>query len=85
MANGKDALSLLEQGFIPNLIILDLNMPLMNGEEFLLASQKNSSFDDIPVIIVSGESDKSALLGKPCIEKPVNWNRLTEEVQAQVD
>ncbi len=51
--NGEEALQYLEKGeIIPNLILLDLNMPRMNGFEFLEAI-KNTEFERIPVVILT--------------------------------
>lgn len=37
----------------PDLIILDLNLPKMNGKEFLMEIKKNNALSIIPVIILS--------------------------------
>ncbi len=51
--NGEEALQYLEKGeIIPDLILLDLNMPRMNGFEFLEAI-KNTEFERIPVVILT--------------------------------
>jgi CheY-like chemotaxis protein len=46
---------------IPDLILLDLNMPGMSGQEFLMAFKSGSGFKDIPVIIYSTTSHKPTL------------------------
>ncbi len=55
--NGEDALVLLDQEFAagktPQLIILDLNMPKMNGTRTLQALKADARFQHIPVIIYS--------------------------------
>lgn len=55
--NGENALSYLEQSFdtdaLPCLIILDLNMPKMNGTQILRFLKGNDKFINIPVIIFS--------------------------------
>jgi len=38
---------------LPNLILLDLNMPRMNGREFLAAVKADSRFAAIPVVVLS--------------------------------
>jgi two-component system chemotaxis response regulator CheY len=38
-----------------DLILLDINMPVMNGLEFLQRVQKEAAYKDIPVIIISTE------------------------------
>jgi CheY-like chemotaxis protein len=53
-ANGIECLSLLKKAVeLPDLIFLDLNMPIKNGLECLCAIKDNEAFDDIPVIIYS--------------------------------
>jgi CheY-like chemotaxis protein len=55
--NGENALNYLEQSFnnasLPCLIILDLNMPKMNGTQILRFLKGNDKFINIPVIIYS--------------------------------
>lgn len=45
----------LQAGNIPDLIITDIYMPQMSGEEFLHFLKNNELFNTIPVIILSGE------------------------------
>jgi CheY-like chemotaxis protein len=60
--NGREALDKLTHEFIkPDLIFLDLNMPRMNGKEFLLEIKKFDGLRDIPVIILSTSSDKETI------------------------
>jgi CheY-like chemotaxis protein len=54
--NGVEVLDFLEkklrqQAALPDMIILDLNMPKKNGKETLIELKKNPLFDKIPVII----------------------------------
>ena len=49
----------------PDVIFLDLNMPLMNGEEFLKAIKKTEDLKDIPVIIFTVSSDNTGYSGQP--------------------
>lgn len=53
---------------IPELIFLDLNMPLMNGFEFLAVIKKDPKFQHIPVVIFStsenpADKQKASSLG----------------------
>ncbi|KIC95912.1 response regulator [Flavihumibacter solisilvae] len=54
--NGQDALDQLKS-YRPDVMILDLNMPLMNGRQFLRAVNKNPDLAGIPVVVVSTSSD----------------------------
>ncbi len=49
------AIQWLFEGNRPDLIILDIRMPEMNGDEFLVFLKKNGLYKDIPVVILSGE------------------------------
>lgn len=42
-----------ENGSRPDLILLDLNMPRMNGREFLTAMKADPNLSDIPVVILT--------------------------------
>jgi CheY-like chemotaxis protein len=80
-SNGKDALEKLSAGKVkPDIIFLDLNMPLMNGTEFLKAISGTEYFRQIPIIILSTSSDSDTIaetiqLGaKEFITKPVSYS-----------
>lgn len=59
--NGQDALSKLDGSWTPHLIFLDLNMPLMNGKQFLAAKRDSLKLNSIPVVILSTSSDQSTI------------------------
>jgi CheY-like chemotaxis protein len=60
--NGEDALEKLNDSPVdPHLIFLDLNMPLMNGKQFLMAIKKNGKLNSIPVVILSTSSDQATI------------------------
>jgi len=54
--NGSQALKFIDQAEIPDIIFLDINMPVMDGIEFLIEAQKNDSFknSDAMVLIMMG-------------------------------
>ena len=53
--NGLEAIKWLLDGNLPDVIILDLNMPEMNGLEFLKEVRKFNYFKNIPMLVLSGE------------------------------
>lgn len=53
--NGQQALEMLAANPGVDLILLDINMPVMSGLEFLLYCRKQKVFQEIPVIIISTE------------------------------
>jgi len=57
--NGKEALQILETLDVkPDLIFLDLNMPVMNGWECLDVIKNDERYKEIPVIMISTSSHK---------------------------
>ena len=60
--NGEDALELLlNKEYYPDIILLDLNMPKINGIEFLSILKTNESLKFIPIIILTTSSNKKDL------------------------
>lgn len=51
--NGEILLQTLQTQSHPHLILLDLNMPVMNGKEALLALKNNAATHSIPVVVLS--------------------------------
>lgn len=59
--NGEDALLKLNDDIVPDLIFVDLNMPRIDGKQFLAELQQQEHLKHIPVVIYttsSHESDK---------------------------
>lgn len=85
---GLEAISILDKDYadtsLPCLIILDLNMPVMNGTQALSLLKEDARFQKIPVIIYSTslnpfEKEKCMGLGAHSyITKPVTYNETIE-------
>lgn len=61
--NGEVALKILEEKEkLPNIILLDLNMPKINGIEFLSILKKDPKLRHIPTIILSTSNNQKDLL-----------------------
>jgi len=58
--NGRDALTILETVWI-DLVLLDLNMPVMDGEQFAQELRKRPELQGVAVVIVSTEANKDRL------------------------
>ena len=72
-ANGQEALDVLES-WIPDVILLDLMMPVMNGPAFRSVQKNHPTIAEIPVIVMSAAAnleaetndlDPAGVLGKP--------------------
>ncbi len=53
--NGQDGLEKLAKHPDANLVLLDINMPVMNGLEFIKKVKELGKYDHIPIIMVSTE------------------------------
>ena len=61
-ADGMSAMYWLVEGNIPDLIITDLDMPNLNGEEFIKNLRKSGYFKDVPFIIITSFNSKEGKL-----------------------
>lgn len=77
--NGMEAYNLARQHH-PSLIILDLMMPVMSGEEFRRAQLANADIRRIPVLILSAHHDARKIAKRMkaagCLMKPVDFEDL---------
>ncbi|WP_422361636.1 response regulator [Reichenbachiella sp.] len=87
LRNGQVAIDhLTENGEnLPNLILLDINMPVMDGWDFLEKFSEMSVSKDIPVVMLTSsinpddiEKAKSHKLVKGFLSKPLNKDKLDE-------
>ena len=73
--NGKRCIELLEQNQIPDLIILDIMLPGMNGWAIYKIIKERQSWKDIPIVFLTDRNDAIAknagnFLGDDFINKP---------------
>jgi CheY-like chemotaxis protein len=85
--NGEDALSYLnKRESMPDIILLDLNMPKMNGIEFLKILKKDDLMKFIPTIILTTSSNQKDLLEvykigvAGYITKPLKYEDYVEKI-----
>ncbi len=85
--NGKEALTWMQEGNIPDVIIADLNMPELDGFEFIEQVRSSGFYRNIPLIMLSGNEstqDKIKALKNGAddyLVKPFN----PEELEARID
>ena len=58
--NGREGLDVLGEQWI-DLAIVDINMPVMNGEEMIDRMRDDPGMKDLPVIVVSTEGSKARI------------------------
>ncbi len=58
--NGQEGLDVLETVWV-DLVLLDLNMPVMDGEQFAQELRKRPELNDVTVVVVSTESNRARL------------------------
>jgi CheY-like chemotaxis protein len=82
--DGVDGLEKLSTGEEPALILLDLMMPKMDGEQFIVALRR-SGRTKVPIIVMSGHSVSGKRVdkfrGHPCLTKPVELDDLMAVVR----
>lgn len=61
-ANGREALDLLEVGLHPDLCLIDWNMPVMDGYDFVSEVRKVREWRDITLMMVTTESEHAQIV-----------------------
>ena len=85
VANGREALKYLHEAPRPDVILLDLMMPIMDGWEFRKRQQDDPALADVPVIVLTAldqaQARASDLNGVDFLKKPLDFDRLLELVR----
>jgi CheY-like chemotaxis protein len=83
VANGRDALRYLARGDRPDVILLDLMMPVMDGWEFRRRQAQDPSISGVPVVVLSAldPARVADLGGTAFLKKPLDFDRLLELVR----
>ncbi|MBU1372123.1 MAG: response regulator [Bacteroidetes bacterium] len=85
--NGFDALTWLDSGNIPDLIISDMEMPYFDGVEFVKSLKFSGYFREVPVIVLSGSETLENIRKKIPYEinglmaKPFNPSILKDKIK----
>jgi CheY-like chemotaxis protein len=87
-SDGRDALTKLRDALlIPDVVFLDLNMPVMTGKDCLIALKKDKDLKNIPVIVYSTssvEKEKTNCLSLGAahfLSKPTEFNILVTRLK----
>jgi CheY-like chemotaxis protein len=83
-SNGQEALDTLRAGSRPSLILLDILMPILDGEEFRREQLRDPRLASIPVIVVSAAHFADAVSAAHHIRKPFEVQELLDAIHEQV-
>ena len=89
--NGKQALEILIDSNDFDLILLDVNMPVMNGFEACKAIRETESLKEIPIIFLTALVDTESIVegfdvgGQDYVTKPFNSKELLARVSTQLE
>lgn len=84
--SARDALKMLKD-LVPDLILMDINMPDMDGYTLTAKIKENSAFEKVPVIAMTANvmrGDKERSLQAGCdgyIQKPIDVDILPEQIE----
>jgi PAS domain S-box-containing protein len=88
--SGLEALAKLEEGLKPDLILLDVIMPVMNGYDLTLKIRETWPANELPVLLISAKSEVSNVVSgleigaNDYISKPVNKKELLARITTQM-
>ena len=85
--SGRECFEILQQGEKPDLIILDIMMPVMSGWEVQRRLGGNMDWKDIPIIFLTARTTPTAeemcrRLGRDYIKKPFDVNDLKKRIDS---
>ncbi|HMI85801.1 MAG TPA: response regulator [Polyangiaceae bacterium] len=80
-ANGAEALHLLEGAELPCIMILDLIMPVVTGNEVYDTVRKDPRLANIPIVVSTSDPSR-APAGAVIMKKPINLERLLGAVRS---
>jgi CheY-like chemotaxis protein len=84
-SNGKHAIDIISKGPTPDIILLDMMMPVMNGWDFLDFIRSNAATAKIPIVVVSAYSEiAKSVKPQAVVPKPVQLKSLLSAIEKLV-
>lgn len=74
--DGREALEYLHRHPAPNLIVLDLMMPIMNGWELRAELAKVPTLAKIPIVVMTALAQAAKIEADAIVAKPIDLKRL---------
>ncbi|HST99562.1 MAG TPA: response regulator [Geodermatophilus sp.] len=60
--HGREGLDVLDEGWIPELVCVDWNMPVMDGLQFVSAVRSNPAWRSMTIMMVTSESEHTQIV-----------------------
>jgi CheY-like chemotaxis protein len=85
--NGRQALQFLAENRAsgPDLVILDLMMPMIDGRQVLEVMQRDQALAEIPVIVISAIARETPVGARALLKKPFSLEKLFRTVRIYTD
>ena len=90
VTSGRECLDLLENGQIPDIILLDIMMPEMDGWDVFAKLKENPSWEKIPVVFLTAKTDSYSkgfgrIVAQDYIEKPFEIEDLKKRIDKVIN
>jgi CheY-like chemotaxis protein len=90
-SDGQEALDILEDlDLLPHLILLDSQMPVMDGHDFRLVQKRDIRFKNIPVVVMTADDDLNEINSnmvqpEDILLKPLQIKSVVQCISATLD
>jgi CheY-like chemotaxis protein len=83
--NGQQAIDLLDRGIRPGLILVDLLMPHVSGEDLLTHLNRDAGLRNIPTIVITAvPKEQVRVITNAVFSKPLDFVKLTRTIDVLV-
>lgn len=89
LKNAREALTLMQNGFIPDLVLTDLIMGGMNGRDLIVKMREDTLLRSVPAVIITGCVPKPEILPEAdqfqgLLNKPFDLDELVSLVESLI-